>query len=221
MCTSSYPIATSPRAIFTGDTSSAPKKRGRSRQLSKSDSSDSDQSRVAANSKKGKEARSINNYKDCEPTVYALIRQKNWYLRPREDLDDQPWYNWEQACIYKDIYATMKYPMRPMNAIDLNKLEKKKKFVKYMQVVKDMGLQHLMELQCDYNPELILQFFASLVIESDDAKTMKWMTAGIECESDFHKFGTVLGYIFYPDGSSSSVHRVYSADQPNKRRSWD
>ena len=107
--------------------------------------------------------------------------------------------------------------MRPMNAIDLNKLEKKKEFVKSVQVIKKMGLQHLMELQCDYNPELVLQFYASLVIESDDAKTMKWMTAGIECESDFHKFDAVLGYTYYPDGSSSPVQRVYSGDHPDKK----
>ena len=101
-------------------------KEGSQKANSQSDSSDSEKARAAANSKKGKQARSISNYKDCDPTDYALIRQKNWYLQPREDLDDQTWYNWEQECIYKDIYVTMKHPVRPMSAINLDKLEKKK-----------------------------------------------------------------------------------------------
>ena len=122
----SYLLAISQCAILTGGSSFAPRKRDRRRHNSQSGSSGSDSARAAANRKKGKEARSVDNYKDCDPTVYALIRQKNWYLQPREDLDDQPWYNLEQACIYKDIYTTIKHPMRPMSAIDLNKLEKKK-----------------------------------------------------------------------------------------------
>ena len=76
------------------------------------------------------------------------------------------------------------------------------------------SLVTLMEKQCDYNVPLVVQFFATLVIEDDDVKTLKWMSGTTFCKSTFKKFGTILGYGFR--GHPPLGHRMHSIEAPNK-----
>jgi hypothetical protein len=75
-------------------------------------------------------------------------------------------------------------------------------------VVEKFRLTRLMTFQCDYDPQLILQFYATLSFTSDDEGTFKWMTRTRYCESTFTRFASLLGY---PYGGRTPVgHRIHS-----------
>jgi hypothetical protein len=63
-----------------------------------------------------------------------------------------------------------------MQPIDLGYLKSKEYFVPAVKVVEKLGLTGLMTFQCDYDPQLILQFYATLSFAGDDEGTFKWMT---------------------------------------------
>jgi hypothetical protein len=114
----------------------------------------------------------------------------------------------EQWFIYRDIYETLKNPTRPMHAIDLPHLQSKTYFDDAVSVIERMGLTELAILRCNYNPCLIMQFFATLVIMPNAQKTMKWMSGENYCELDFSVFASLLGYAF--DGENLVGRRVHS-----------
>ena len=93
-------------------------------------------------------------------------------------------------------------------------LKGKNYFAQAADVIEQMGLQTLMERQCNYNTALIQQFFATLVMCGDDARTLKWMTGSTKCVANFFDFAAVLGYEF--DGSTAMGHRLHSPDKPDK-----
>jgi hypothetical protein len=84
-------------------------------------------------------------------------------------------------------------------------------------VVERLGLTGLLTCQCDYYPQLILQFYATLSFTGDDERTFKWMTGTRYCESTFTRFATVLGYPF--DGPTNHVgHRIHSPIPADKEQ---
>ena len=131
---------------------------------------------AAPKPRRGKAKRA--NYKDMDGVDYASIRQSDWYtsVERDEEIEDSNFWCMEQLFIYKDIYATMAYPVRPMHPLDLQYLKSKDCFSEAMFVTEQMGLHHLMGIQCDYSIPLVQQFFATLVIKGDDVHTLKWMT---------------------------------------------
>jgi hypothetical protein len=115
----------------------------------------------------------------------------------------------EQLYIYQDIFAPMSKPIRPMHPIDLAYLKPKEYFVPAVQVVERLGLTGLMTCQCNYDPQLILQFYATLSFIGDDERMFKWMTGTYYYESSFTRFAALLGYPF--DGPTNPVgHRIHS-----------
>lgn len=223
---------------LTGGSSGAPKKRIRKRYLRPNEDGtlvDENVTRAraqqamrdeaaakkekAASRRKGKQSRV--NYKDMDSITYASLRQGDWYVSVErdEEIEDNSFWCMEQLFIYKDIYASMKKPVRPMSAIDLVHLRSKPVFSEAIDVIDQMGLLHLMTLQCDYNVYLIQQFFATLVLKGDDAKTMKWMTGSTYCESNFYKFADVLGYSF--DGPRAIGHRIHTPGRADKNKLID
>ena len=56
---------------------------------------------------------------------YASIRQGDWYtsFERDEEIEDSNFWCMEQLFIYKDIYATMAHPVRPMHPLDLQYLK--------------------------------------------------------------------------------------------------
>ncbi|XP_071685435.1 uncharacterized protein [Lolium perenne] len=63
-----------------------------------------------------------------------------------------------------------------------------------------LGLQDLMKIQCDYSPELIKQFFATLAIRKDAERTMEWTTGSTKCEATLHRW--------YYQGAASHLRSV-------------
>jgi hypothetical protein len=102
----------------------------------------------------------------------------------------------------------MKKPIRPMHPIDLAYPKSKEYFVPAVKVVEKLGLTGLMTFQCHYDPQLILQFYATLSFTGDDEGTFKWMTGTRYYESTFTRFAALLGYPY--DGPNPVGHRIHS-----------
>jgi hypothetical protein len=87
-------------------------------------------------------------------------------------------------------------------------------------VVERLGLIGLMTLQCDYDPQFILQFYATLAFTGDDDMMFKWMTGTHYCESSFTRFAALLGYPF--DGPTTPIgHRIHTPLPVNKNLLYD
>ncbi|KAK1649256.1 hypothetical protein QYE76_067061 [Lolium multiflorum] len=141
--------------------------------------------------RKGKSSRE--NYKSMDGVSYAAIRQKNWYedVQRDDEIEDTRFWCLEQEFIFKDIYEPMK-KVRPMQAINVEKLAVNDHFEDAIWVTGRMGLQDLMKIQCDYSPELIKQLFATLAFKKDDERTMEWMSGSTHCEATLRRFASIL-----------------------------
>ena len=118
-------------------------------------------------SKKGKEAR-VNYKTDLSTTDYLLIRQGDWYKKPRDgDIVDRRFWCVEQSHILTDIYSTYTHPIRPMNPTRLQYLKDKTAFKPAARVIERFQLDSLLEFQCPYNVDLVLQFMSTLAIGDD------------------------------------------------------
>jgi hypothetical protein len=107
-----------------------------------------------------------------------------------------------------------------MHAIDLPHLQSKIYFDDVVSVIEKLGLTELDVLRCNYNPQLIMQFYATLVIVPNEQNTMKWMSGQNNCEEDFSVFSSLLGYDF--DGENPVGRRVHSSwTKPNKDKIID
>ncbi|KAK1695175.1 hypothetical protein QYE76_011872 [Lolium multiflorum] len=134
----------------------------------------------SASRRKNKDPRE--NYKTMDPVSYSAIRMKNWYedLPRDEETEGRKFWCMEQEYIYKDIYEPMK-KVRPMQAINVEDLSEDDHFADAIWVTGRMGLQELMKIKCDYSPELVKQFFATLAIKKHEDRTMEWMTGSTHC----------------------------------------
>ena len=150
--------------------------------------------RAAELRKKGKQARP--NYNDMANADYILVRRKDWYSEVECDhgLLDQSFWCAEQEYIYKDVYATLSKPIRPMSATNLDHLSKQEYWSEAYDILDKLGLLPLMTVQCDYNPQLILQFYATVVFCNDEPTTLKWMSGPEYCETTWVRFSQILGY---------------------------
>jgi hypothetical protein len=156
------------------------------------------------------------NYKSMPEAEYILVRHTNWYATPRdEDIEDRGFWNEEQWGIYRDVYEPFKNPCRSMHPIDFDHICSKTYFDEAISVIEKMGLMELATIQCNYNPGLIKQFYATLVILPNPQKSMKWMSGEHECTADFSVFATLLGYAY--NGETPVGRRVHNpGTKPDK-----
>jgi hypothetical protein len=119
--------------------------------------------KAQARRRKGKEPRP--NYKNMPEPDYILVRRNDWYAIPRDEgIEDHGFWCEEQWAIYRDVYESLKNPTRPMHPIDLDHLRSKTYIDDAVSVLEKLGLTELATLKCNFNPNLIMQFFATLVI---------------------------------------------------------
>ena len=110
------------------------------------------------------------------------------------NLHDKSFWCIEQDHIYVDVYTTLGKPIRPMSPIDVDHLGHTEYWAEAHGVLAEMGLLHLLTLQCDYNEHYILQFYSTVTFCKDVNKTLKWMTGHNYCEAPWSRFGEILGY---------------------------
>ncbi|KAK1678919.1 hypothetical protein QYE76_039767 [Lolium multiflorum] len=161
-------------------------------------------------SSRHKNKASRENYKTMDPISYSAIRMKNWYedLPRDEETEGRKYWCMEQEFIYKDIYEPMK-KVRPMQAIDVDVLAVNNHFADAIWVAGRMGLKDLMKIRCDYSPELVKQFFATLAIQKDDDRTMEWMSGSTHCAT-LRRFAAILGV---PAEGGRRLHGPQKADK--------
>ncbi|KAK1628173.1 hypothetical protein QYE76_002488 [Lolium multiflorum] len=184
--------------------------RRRSRHDRSSDEFASNAPRKSVTSRrKNKEVRE--NYKAMDPVSYSAIRLKNWYDDvPRdEEIAGRRYWCIEQEFIYKDIYEPMKN-LRPMQAIDVDILAINDHFEDAIWVAGKMGLHEIMKIQCDYSPDLVKQFFATLAIRKDEEHTMEWMTGSTHCSATLRQFA---GYLGVPVDGGRRLHGPQQTDK--------
>ncbi|KAK1661175.1 hypothetical protein QYE76_049334, partial [Lolium multiflorum] len=184
--------------------------RRRSRHDRSSDEFASNAPRKSVTSRrKNKEVRE--NYKTMDPVSYSAIRLKNWYDDvPRdEDIAGRRYWCTEQEFIYKDIYEPMKN-LRPMQAIDVDILAINNHFEDAIWVAGKMGLHDIMKIQCDFSPDLVKQFFATLAIRKDEEHTMEWMTGSTHCSATLRQFA---GYLGVPVDGGRRLHGPQQTDK--------
>ncbi|KAK1651987.1 hypothetical protein QYE76_069792 [Lolium multiflorum] len=184
--------------------------RRRSRHDRSSDEFASNAPRKSVTSRrKNKEVRE--NYKAMDPVSYSAIRLKNWYDDvPRdEEIAGRRYWCIEQEFIYKDIYEPMKN-LRPMQAIDVDILAINDHFEDAIWVAGKMGLLEIMKIQCDYSPDLVKQFFATLAIRKDEEHTMEWMTGSTHCSATLRQFA---GYLGVPVDGGRRLHGPQQTDK--------
>ncbi|KAK1695105.1 hypothetical protein QYE76_011802 [Lolium multiflorum] len=159
--------------------------------------------------RKNKEVRE--NYKTMDPVSYSAIRLKNWYDDvPRdEDIAGRRYWCTEQEFIFKDIYEPMKN-LRPMQAIDVDILAINNHFEDAIWVAGKMGLHDIMKIQCDFSPDLVKQFFATLAIRKDEEHTMEWMTGSTHCSATLRQFA---GYLGVPVDGGRRLHGPQQTDK--------
>jgi hypothetical protein len=107
-----------------------------------------------------------------------------------------------------------------MHPIDLDHLRSKTYFDDAISVLEKLGLTELATLKCNFNPNLIMQFFATLVIMPNPQKTMKWMSGEHQCEADFSVFASLLGYAYDVDNLVGRRVRS-SGTKPDKDKLYD
>ncbi|KAK1646900.1 hypothetical protein QYE76_064705, partial [Lolium multiflorum] len=184
--------------------------RRRSRHDRSSDEFASNAPRKSVTSRrKNKEVRE--NYKAMDSVSYSAIRLKNWYDDvPRdEDIAGRRYWCTEQEFIYKDIYEPMKN-LRPMQAINVDILAINDHFEDAIWVAGRMGLLDIMKIQCDYSPDLVKQFFATLAIKKDEDRTMEWMTGSTHCSATLRQFA---GYLGVPVDGGRRLHGPQQTDK--------
>jgi hypothetical protein len=181
--------------------------------------------RKVKEAEKGKKAKAVRgrkgkaprvNYKRMNIVSYSALRQLDWYTSQQRSvyIEDRQFWCMEQLYIYQDIFVPMKKPIRPMHPIGLTYLRSKEYFVPAIKVVEKLGLTGLMTFQCHYDPQLILQFNATLSFTGDDEGTFKWMTGTRYCESTFTRFAILLGYPFDdPNPVGHHIHSLTPADK--------
>jgi hypothetical protein len=104
-----------------------------------------------------------------------------------------------------------------MHPIDFDHLRSKTYFDEAVSVVEKMELANI---QCNYNPGLIKQFYATLMILPNPQKSMKWMTGEHECTSDFSVFASLLGYAY--NGETPVGRRIHNpGTKPDKDKLYD
>ncbi|KAK1680163.1 hypothetical protein QYE76_041011 [Lolium multiflorum] len=184
--------------------------RRRSRHDRSSDEFASNAPRKSVTSRrKNKEVRE--NYKAMDSVSYSAIRLKNWYDDvPRdEEIEGRRYWCIEQEFIYKDIYEPMKN-LRPMQAINVDILAVNDHFEDAIWVAGKMGLLEIMKIQCDYSPDLVKQFFATLAIRKDEEHTMEWMTGSTHCSATLRQFA---GYLGVPVDGGCRLHGPQQTDK--------
>ncbi|KAK1684750.1 hypothetical protein QYE76_045598, partial [Lolium multiflorum] len=116
---------------------------------------------------------------------------------------------------FSGMYMNPMRKVRPMQAIDVDLLAVNNYFEDAIWVTGRLGLQDLMKIQCDYSPELIKQFFATLAFKKDAERTMEWMTGSTHCRATLRRFASILGV------SMGGSHRLHGPQKTGKMVLFD
>ncbi|KAK1652366.1 hypothetical protein QYE76_070171 [Lolium multiflorum] len=145
---------------------------------------------------------------------YARLRQSNAYTSPKGTNCSALFWTKYQEKTFDDLYANATYKVAPMHHINFAHMDKHANyFAEARNICEQFGLIPLMEFQHPYCVEVIGQFFATVYVDNDDAKTMTWMTEGRMLHGTWDQFAACLGYPVLT-GNEDGYFRAHHTPKP-------
>ncbi|KAK1630064.1 hypothetical protein QYE76_004379 [Lolium multiflorum] len=145
---------------------------------------------------------------------YARLRQTNIYTSPKGTNCSALFWTKYQEKTFDDLYANATYKVAPMHHINFAHMDKHANyFAEARDICEQFGLFPLMKFQHPYCVEVIGQFFATVYVDNDDAKTMTWMTEGRMLHGTWDQFAACLGYPVLT-GNEDGYFRAHNTPKP-------
>ncbi|KAK1610142.1 hypothetical protein QYE76_033815 [Lolium multiflorum] len=145
---------------------------------------------------------------------YARLRQSNAYTSPKGTNCSALFWTKYQEKTFDDLYANATYKVAPMHHINFAHMDKHANyFAEARDICEQFGLVPLMKFQHPYCVEVIGQFFATVYVDNDDAKTMTWMTEGRMLHGTWDQFAACLGYPVLT-GNEDGYFRAHNTPKP-------
>ena len=111
---------------------------------------------------------------------FQRFRVQNPYSSPHAPGWTNPmFWTTQQLSIVTDIYSQFKNKVTSMWAIDIDHMKSedhKEYFKDALALCEEFDLIKLMDTQCDMDPQLIQQWYATIHFGTDDHRTISWMT---------------------------------------------
>ncbi|KAK1627091.1 hypothetical protein QYE76_001406 [Lolium multiflorum] len=145
---------------------------------------------------------------------YARLRQTNVYITPKATKCSELFWTKYQEKTYLDLYAEATYRVAPMHHNNFAHMDKHAQyFAEAREVCEHLGLFPLTKFHHPYNVDVIGQFFATVYVDNDDAKTMAWMTEGRMLHGTWGQFVEWLGYPVLTD-NTEGYFRAHNTPKP-------
>ena len=106
-------------------------------------------------------------------------------------------YTNDQEAIYKEIYLHKDYSVVVQHTLDIPYMRNSKHkgyFDETLAMCEEFGLIDIMKENHPYIEYYIIQFFATVYLDHDEARTLYWMTKDTLLSATMAEFGELLGY---------------------------
>jgi len=94
-----------------------------------------------------------------------------------------------QEDIYDQVIDALKFPVVEQCSFDMEFLYRH--YPHEMTKLVVHGIDLLMQINHNYSEELIKELFATIYFHNDEARTMQWMSAGVECTKTLKEFAQI------------------------------
>jgi len=148
------------------------------------------------------------------------VSKFNPYELPKDDrIANDPRFNTlTQAQIYQEIYLVgHKYRAVSQHYINVDFMRKNSDyFGEALSMCEEFGLLPLMQFSCHYIEDLITQFYTTVHMETNEERTLTWMTNDRVMTAPWKEFAAAIGY---PENGAShpSEFHVHLMENPMKK----
>ncbi|KAJ1266080.1 hypothetical protein BS78_08G123600 [Paspalum vaginatum] len=150
------------------------------------------------------------NYMGAPSDELKKLRSRNHYKGPRTATDRRFW-SIEQQDLYNSMYHGSK--VFDMKWIEWKYINSKKQFAGVREHFANLGLEQIMSYRCDWDNELIRQFYSTVHITADKS-SMTWMTDGRMITTNKRAWEEKFGI---PSGVHTEIHSQFLLDDDDKR----
>ncbi|CAN6334722.1 unnamed protein product [Urochloa humidicola] len=150
------------------------------------------------------------NYTSAPSEALKRIRSRNHYEGHRTATDRRFW-SIEQQDLYTSIYCTAR--LFDMKFIDWEHIDNIEQFACIREQCANLGLEQIMSYRCDWDSELIRQFYATVHISADKS-SMTWMADGRRITTNKRAWEEMFGI---PGSVHTEIHTEFLLDDDAKR----
>ncbi|KAG2630403.1 hypothetical protein PVAP13_3KG487100 [Panicum virgatum] len=150
------------------------------------------------------------NYMRAPSDELKRLRSRNHYEGHRTATDRRFW-SIEQQDLYTSIYSKAK--LFGMKWIDWEHIDSIDQFACVREQCAHLGLEQIMSYCCDWNSELIRQFYSTVHISADKS-SMTWMADGRRITTNKKAWEERFGI---PGGVHTEIHSQFLLDDDDKK----